>query len=85
MDKKVIISTTVGVIITLVVTLFFTRGEDVVQAGINAKTAETIREVLKEEMQVDINGETKTYGQVLSSLHTKVTANEATLNVLIED
>lgn len=85
MDKKTVISTALAVIITFAVTWFLTRGEEVVQAGLDAQTAAVIRQVLKEEMQVDINGETKTYSQVLSSLHTKMTAMEATVDVLIED
>ena len=46
---------------------------------------EQIRQVLREEMVVDINGVTLTYGQVLSSLDTKVTALTATVDILIED
>jgi len=85
MDKKTIIAVIVATALTFLVTAFFTSGQEVVEAGLDAQVKEQIREVLREEMLVDINGETKTYGQVLSILHTKVTAMEATVNVLIAE
>ena len=72
-------------VITMVLTglasyfiMTFNKGQDAAQA-------EAIRAVLQEEMQVEIDGETKTYGQVLSSLHTKVTVIETTVDILIEE
>lgn len=85
MDKKTIIAVIIAAGLTFLVTAFFTSGQEVVQAGLDAQVKEQIREVLQEEMKVDIDGETKTYGQVLSSLHTKVTAMQATIDILVED
>ncbi len=85
MNWKTISAVIGATVVTFFVTFFITKGTDVVEAGLDAQTKEQIREVLKEEMIVDIDGETKTYGQVLSSLHTKVTAMEATVNVLVAD
>lgn len=85
MDKKMILPVLIAAIVTFLATYFLSSGQAVVEAGISAQAKEQIRQVLKEEMQVDINGETKTYGQVLSSLHTQVTALTATVDILIED
>ena len=85
MDRKSIIVLIIGVVVTFVVTFFLTSGQEVVEAGIDAQAKELIREVLREEMTVDINGETLTYGQALTLIHTKVTAMEAAVGVLVAD
>jgi len=85
MDLKTIIIAIVMVVVTFLATYFMTAGQEVVEAGLTAQFKEQIREVLIEEMVVDIDGETKTYGQVLSLLHTKATAQGAALDALLED
>ncbi len=85
MNIKTIAAVAVAAIATFLVTYFLTVGTNVVEAGLDAKTKDQIREVLREEMTVDIDGETKTYGQVLSSLHTDMAVLNATVAILIED
>ena len=75
------VTAVVSVVVTAMATYFvvtFNKGQD-------AAEAEAIRAVLREEMTVDVAGETKTYGQVLSELHTKMTVMEATMDVLVEE
>jgi len=85
MNMKTIIAVAIAAIATFLVTYFLTAGTNVVEAGLNAQAKEEIRQVLIEEMVVDIDGKTMTYGQVLSSLHTDMTAMKATVDILIED
>jgi len=85
MDKKTIVAVIIAAALTFLITAFFTSGQEIVEAGLDAQVKEQIREVLREEMIVDIDGETKTYGQVLSSLHTDVTAMKATMDILIAE
>lgn len=85
MDWKTIGAVAAAAVVTFLVTWMLTSGQDVVETGLDAQAKEQIREVLREEMMVDINGETKTYGQVLSSLHTDVTAMKATVDIMIEE
>lgn len=89
MDRKTIIGAVILAAATAAATFFvtgaLTSGQEVVEAGQDAQLKEVIREVLRDEMTVDIDGETKTYGQVLSSLHTSVTVMEAQMGVLIDD
>ena len=85
MDWKTIGAVVSASIVTFLATYFLSAGQEVVEAGLDAQVKEQIRTVLREEMVVDIDGETKTYSQVLSSLHTKMTAVEVTLDILLED
>lgn len=84
MNRNAIISTAIGVVITFVLTAFLTSGKDIFNRGTEAIAADQIREILREEMKADVDGESKTYGQILSSLHTKVSVLEAQVGVLVE-
>lgn len=66
MDKKTIIAVAIAALVTFFVTSFLRGGQSVVEAGLDAQTEAAIRLVLREEMVLDLNGETKTYGQALS-------------------
>jgi len=85
MSWKTISAVIGAAIMTFMVTFFMTRGTEVVEAGLDAKTEAQIKKVMEEVMRVDFNGETLTYGQLLSSLDTKVTALTATVGVLVAE
>jgi len=85
MSWKTISAVIGAAIMTFMVTFFMTRGTEVVEAGLDAKTEAQIKKVMEEVMRVDVNGETLTYGQLLSSLDTKVTALTATVGVLVAE
>jgi len=56
----------------------------VFQAGTEALDKEAIREVLREEMQIDVNGVTMTHGQVLSKISTDVVILQEAVKALTE-
>lgn len=63
-------------VVVLLVTTFTGDGLEKLEQGEDAATADQIKSVLEETMVVQIDGETKTYGEVLSSLHTRMTRLE---------
>lgn len=89
MDKKTFVAVAIAAVVTagltFIVTGFLASGQEVVEAGLDAQLETQIRAVIKEELQVDINGETKTYGQAMSLLITEVTAMKATIDVLVAE
>ncbi len=56
----------------------------VFQAGTEALDKEAIRQVLREEMRIDVNGVTMTHGQVLSKISTDVVILQEAVKALTE-
>ncbi len=89
MNKKV---TLVGIgsavamaVIILLVERFANSTVDTISAGQVAAQKDMIREVLAESQQVDIEGETFTYGQALNKIATTQAVMVNQLDALSED
>ena len=81
MDRKAII----GIVVTFIVTLVLSQLWARVERGGDAQTEDAIRKVLNEEMQIVVDGETKTFKEAFSTVYTKVVVMEATVGALIEE
>jgi len=73
-----IITAVVTAVAVLLATMIVDDGVETLEKGEQAATVEQIKAVLQEVMVADINGETKTYGQILSSMDTRLTTIETT-------
>lgn len=72
-----VITAVVTAIAVLLATMIVDDGVETLEMGEKAATVEQIKAVLQEVMVADINGETKTYGQILSSMDRRLTTIEA--------
>jgi len=91
MDRKTIIATVVTFAVTAVLGLVFAAiggvfDEEIEQheRGATALTEDQIKEVLREVMVADIDGETLTYGQAFSKIDSRLRSIEGALTVLTE-
>ena len=73
-----VITAVVTAVAVLIVTNVVSDAGEKLEKGDEAATVEQIKAVLQEVMVADVNGETKTYGQLLSSMDTRLTKIEST-------
>jgi len=83
--KDAVIGGALGTVVTVIVGGILAALFATFERGTEAEAEDQIRLVIQEELQVVIDGETKTFAEALSGLHTKMTAIEASLKVLTED
>lgn len=80
MKTKPLIAPLISAMVTAVAVLLVTNAindsTETLEKGEEATTAEQIRTVLKQELRADIDGKTMTYGQILSSIDTRLTTVE---------
>lgn len=85
MDKKTIIATAGGALVTLIIGAVFASLMGTFERGSDALTEDSIKKVLEETLVTTINGETKTYGEALSIINEKQIVMEQALIALTED
>jgi len=85
MDKKTLIATAAGALVTLAVGAAFGWFTGVFERGTDALTEDQIRKVLVEENVAIINGETMTYGEALSKISTEQAVMKQALVALSEE
>ena len=91
MDKKTIIATSVTFAVTAILGLIFAAvvgafDDEIEQheRGGQALEEELIKKVVAEAQKVTVNGITMTYGEVISSIDTRLTRMETAIEILTE-
>lgn len=74
----------VAIVGTLMVQSMFAAAEEGSEALETQKITEIVEEIMAEKMTVIIDGETYTYGEALSRIHSNQVALTAAVGVLIE-
>ena len=88
-DKRGLISNAVtgvvAIVATLVVTSMFTAAEEGSEALEAQRITAIVEAAIDNKMNVVLNGETYTYGEALSKIHTEQVAITAAFKVLTSD